>query len=127
MTCRQIYTEFNLVYNTDSASAYKLIVNNFDLQQLAAIRQFINKYCTTQRKPSLADPPPSLQGMTICFRLDRGFVESIKKLLQAVEKRQFYDASLFRSVRLRIFIGLLNVWSNSNEFLIADFFSEVKV
>lgn len=43
MTCRQICTEFSLVYNTDSASAYTLVVNNFDLQQLALFRQLINK------------------------------------------------------------------------------------
>lgn len=91
MICRQICTEISLFYNTDSALAYKLSVNNFDLQQLALFRQIINKYCTTERNLSLIDPPPSLQGMTICFQLDCDVVESTKKLIEAVEKRQFYD------------------------------------
>lgn len=91
MTCHQTRTEFNLVYNANSASAYKLIVNDFDLQQLALFRQFINRYCTAKRNLSLVDPPPSLQRMTICFQLHCNVVESTRKLVEAVEKRQFFD------------------------------------
>ena len=87
LTCRQMFAEFNQVLATTPGQTYNLIVNNFDLEQLALFHRFVAAHCSSHRvtETKMQPLPVLFKEVTLHLKLDGNVVQSMEAYVDGLK------------------------------------------